>query len=88
MLNCGRNNSCILHMFAMVVLSHSVHTCALFSSNLHMCIHIPDTFMSIPCLSHIEIPFPLFNSKDILYRGMLLKFCNFDHTGQLQFALA
>jgi len=27
----------------MVVLFRSVHTCALLSSNLHMCIHIPDT---------------------------------------------
>jgi hypothetical protein len=44
--------------------------------------------MSIPCLSRIEIHFALLNSKDILYREMLLKFCNFDHTTQLQFALA
>jgi len=73
---------------AMVVLSHSVHTCALLSSNLHMCIHITDTSMKISCLSHIEILFPLFISKDMLYRWMLLKFCNFDRTSQLQFALA
>lgn len=57
---------------AMVLLSHSVHTCALFLSNLPMSIHTPDKSTSIPCLSHIEIPFVLLNSKDILHRGMLV----------------
>jgi len=87
MLKFGSNRSCILHVILWFCCPIQ-YIPVLYFQATYTCIHIPDTSISIPCLSHIDIPFPLFSSKDVLCRGMLFKFCNFDHTGQLQFALA